>query len=96
MELKDLKAATGFDSFFECYKWLKQINKSNAEHLTITKVSPAIHLSIQEIKASAMDEIYSRLITEKELVCLKSFYWGSSGSASQQTIDKLNNIPLKD
>lgn len=59
--LQELKDATGFDSFFEAYKWLKQFNHENAEYVTYRKGASWERVSIIEIKAAAMDEVYNRL-----------------------------------
>jgi hypothetical protein len=70
--IEDLKKYTGFNSFLECFLWLKKIGKSDQETIVFQsevvpkifgkevpglKPSP-IKVSIKEVKLLALEELF--------------------------------------
>lgn len=80
MKKDELKRLTGFDSFLECFQWLKRDKLDNKISIKVVKEAGEVmvfgkpikveaeekFILISEIKAEALEEIYSALPTRDD------------------------------
>jgi len=111
MKKEDLKRLTGFDTFLECFAWLKRINKDKspvikcpkAEARTVEVFGKLITVQdepetilIQDVKLEALEEIWRNLPTQEEIHRVnQSIDAFMPGHRRDEVLQILSKIPTK-